>query len=132
MLDPVAEAAQGLLDALAQGRLTRRQFLTGVAAAGAQCLNPLEVERAFAAGENQSERRRSGRSTYDYIVVGAGAAGCILASKLSQSGADVLLIEAGGTDALPQAINPRVWVTHLGRPPALNFQAGPPSRLARP
>jgi len=130
MLDPVAEAAQGLLDALAQGRLTRRQFLTGVAAAGAQCLNPLEVERAFAAGENQSERRRSGRSTYDYIVVGAGAAGCILASKLSQSGADVLLIEAGGTDALPEVINPSVWFTNVGGPLDWNFQAVPSSDVA--
>ena len=56
------------------------------------------------------------RTEYDYIIVGAGSAGCVLANRLSANpDVEVLLLEAGGSDNSMYVRMP-AGIANLGTP----------------
>ena len=120
------ERLQRLLDSVATGRLNRRHLL---ALAGAAGLSAAITEQVFAAGENQAANQAKLAGAYDYIVVGAGASGAIVAGELSKSGATVLVVESGGNDDAPTISNPSIWFYNLGSPMNWNLPIAPVPQL---
>jgi choline dehydrogenase len=65
-------------------------------------------------------------STFDYIVVGAGSAGCVVAARLSEDPlAQVLLLEGGGSNDHPDVHDPVKWPTLFSGPLAWGYTTVP-------
>jgi choline dehydrogenase len=56
------------------------------------------------------------RGGYDYVIVGCGAAGSVIAGELSKTGAEILVIESGPADDAPTIGNPSIWFYNVGSP----------------
>ena len=109
------EWIQVLLDHVASGRLGARDFLMGVSAAGLPSgLSAAAVQQALTSGDTQTLNQAKAKRAYDYIVIGSGASGAIVAGELSKTGADVLVIESGGEDAGDTITNPSIWFYNVG------------------
>jgi len=70
--------------------------------------------------------------SFDYLIVGAGSAGCVLANRLSADPAvRVCLIEAGGSDASPRVQVPAGTITlYKSRVFSWNYFSAPQKHLA--
>jgi choline dehydrogenase len=64
----------------------------------------------------EAERGKALARSYDYVIVGGGSAGCVVARRLLEgTDATVLLLEAGGSDEGVKSIsNPPQWVENIG------------------
>ena len=75
---------------------------------------------------NRSGVAAAPSSDYDFIIVGAGASGCVLANRLSADPQTrVLLIEAGGPNVNPLIPVPGKWTSLLGSDVDWNYGTEP-------
>ena len=99
------------------GRVDRRAFLGALLRVGVtSSIAAAWADDAALATENQTRRRTNLQTGYDYIIVGGGTAGCILANRLSTDpSVSVLVIETGPGDLdQPQITDPFLWATNIG------------------
>jgi choline dehydrogenase len=84
------------------GRISRRTFLAGALATGLIAADalPALADDLDDMQHTQEKNRQNLKAAYDYIVVGAGSAGCALVGTLAkrEPHASILLIEAGDWD----------------------------------
>src|ERR1700722_13947192 len=125
-----ASASNGVKLALLEGQLLTREidratFIERAADLGlpAPALGDA-ADKFMAIAANQAARRTTLRSSYDYIVVGSGASGSVVARRLAENqDAQVLLLEAGGEDLKPSILITETWFLNLGGEFDWNFGA---------
>ena len=73
------------------------------------------------------------RAAYDIVVCGSGPGGSVAARRLAdQTDAQVLLVEAGGSDDSDAVAEPITWPTLIGRPVRPIQQRIGPNRVDDP
>ena len=79
---------------------------------------------------NQAGLREHLRREFDFIVCGAGSSGSVVAARLAEDrNAQVLLLEAGGSDEMPAITEPGQWPLNLGSSNDWAFQGEPAATL---
>ena len=79
--------------------------------------------------ETQHRLAANLQPTYDFIVCGSGSGGSVVARRLADSGASVLLLEAGGSDDAASVHEAARWPENLGSERDWGFLAEPNPQL---
>ena len=132
IMTDISNASHGVKLALLEGQLLSRQidrhvFLEGATRIGLSRPDADAVAGKFLAiAANQVARRANLKSSYDYIVIGSGASGAVVARRLAENReTTVLLLEAGGEDLKPSILMTETWVFNQGTDVDWGFQAEP-------
>src|SRR3974390_779301 len=123
-------ASKGVKFALLEGQLLTRELDRATfvrRATGLGLPAPAVSEAAdkyLPIAANQTVRRAGLRASYDYIVIGSGASGSVVARRLAENhDAQVLLLEAGGDDLKPGVLITETWFFNQGGELDWNFGA---------
>ncbi|MCC8940612.1 GMC family oxidoreductase N-terminal domain-containing protein [Bradyrhizobium sp. Arg62] len=104
-----------LEESLYRGRIGRRAFIKMAIAAGlVPYLAEAMAQAGAAAAANQLYNNKNLKKAYDFIVIGCGSGGSVVAGRLAaESNADVLVLEAGGSDQVDNVKIPAMWPTNI-------------------
>ena len=104
------------------GKVSRRGFLQMAAAVGIVAQAPLFLNAAHAQSTSAEE--------YDYVVIGAGSAGCAVAARLAEDTANkVLILEAGPADTNDYIHVPAMFPLLFKTPLDWNYTSEPQAAL---
>ncbi|MFD1330800.1 GMC family oxidoreductase [Methylopila musalis] len=69
---------------------------------------------------------RTVQASYDIVICGGGAAGCVIAGRLASLGdVSVLLLEAGGPGDVAEVTDPKIWMRNIGSERDWRFASEP-------
>jgi choline dehydrogenase-like flavoprotein len=91
-----------------QRQFDRRQLLAG-SIGGGLALSTLARPALAAPGIRILVSPEQLAPAYDYVIIGAGSAGCVLAHRLARAHRRILLVEAGGPATLSAIADPPDW-----------------------
>ncbi len=128
----MSNLSNGVKLALLQGQLLSGEvdgasFARGLSEIGISQSQATEsANKYLAIAANQSVLRNNLKRSYDYIVIGAGASGSVVARRLSENlNIKVLLLEAGGDDLVSNVLITESWFMNIGTERDWSFAAEP-------